>query len=515
MCLGVFNKILSKRLHPLPTWLLKLCSSELVAVITAIINSSLESSTVPDAFKQAVVRPVLKKVTLDEDALCSYRLISNLPFLSKLVEKVIARQLNIHLDMNTLRDPFQSAYRHGHSTETALLRVKNDIAATLDEKGKVVLVMLDLSSAFDTINHDILMNRLQHSVGITDAALSWLHSYITERYQRVAVDSATSADCVMKCGVPQGSVLGPILYCIYKRPIGDIVARHGLKYHCYADDTQIYMAVKHNQPITEAISKIEQCLTEVTDWYGKNQLKLNTEKSEAVIFLTKTKRNDLPCNISVTIDGHRVVPKPSVRNLGVILDSGLTMQAHVAQIAKSCYHQIRNIGQIRSSITDEACKTLIHALVTARLDYANALLYGLPQTTLQRLQRVQNCAARLVSRTRKYDHITPVLQHLHWLPICVRPTYKVLMFVYSVMHEQAPCYLAELLSRRQSNRRLRSASLPLLRLPASQTVTHGDRRFAVAAAALWNGLPDSVRTAKTQPQYKTLLKTHLFRLAFL
>ena len=108
------------------------------------------------------------------------------------------------------------------------------------------------------------------------------------------------------------------------------------------------MAVKRNQPITEAITKIEQCLTEVTDWYGKNQLKLNTEKSEAVIFLTKTKRNDLPCNISVTIDGHRVVPKPSVRNLGVILDSGLTMQAQVAQIAKCCYHQIRNIGQIRS-----------------------------------------------------------------------------------------------------------------------------------------------------------------------
>ena len=162
-------------------------------------------------------------------------------------------------------------------------------------------MMLDLSSAFDTINYDILMNRLQHSVGITDAALSWLHSYLTERYQRVAVDSTTSADCVMKCGVPQGSVLGPILYCIYTRPIGYIVARHGLQYHCYADDTQTHMAVKHNQPITEAITKIEQCLTEVTDWCGKNKLKLNTEKSEAVIFLTSKQRNDLPSDISVTI----------------------------------------------------------------------------------------------------------------------------------------------------------------------------------------------------------------------
>ena len=149
----------------------------------------------------------------------------------------------------------------------------------------------------------------------------------------------------------------------------------------------------------------------------------------------------------------------------------------------------------------------MHAFVTARLDYANSLLYGLPQTTLLRLQRVQNCAARLVSRTRKYDHITPVLQHLHWLPICVRPTYKVLVFAYSVMHDQALCYPVELLSRRQPNRRLRSASLPLLTLPASQPVTQGDRLFPIAAAALWNGLPDSVRTAKTQLHYKTLLKT--------
>ena len=179
--------------------------------------------------------------------------------------------------------------------------------------------------------------------------------------------------------------IGPIIYYIYTRPIGDIVARHGLKYLCYADDTQIHMAVKHNQPITRAITKIEQCLTEVTDWYRKNQIKLNTEKSEAVIFLTSKQRNDLPSAISMTIGAHRVVPKPSVRNIGVILDSGLTVQAQVAQIAKSCYHQIYNIGQIWSSITEDARKPLVHALVTARLNYAYALLYGLPQTTLQRL----------------------------------------------------------------------------------------------------------------------------------
>ena len=280
------------------------------------------------------------------------------------------------------------------------MRVKNDIAATL-EKGKVVLVVLDLSSACDTIYHDILMNRLQHFVGMTEAAI---HSYTTERYQRVAVDSATSADCVVKYGVPQGPVLGPTLYCMHTRPIGDIVARH--IYH-------IYMGLKHNQPNTEASIMIERCFIEVTDWYRMNQLQLITEKSKTVIFLTSKQRNDLPSDISVTIGGHRVVPKQYVRNMEVILDSGLTMQAQVAQIAKSCYHHICNIGKIRSSITDD-------------------------------VQRGQNCAVRLVSRTWKYDHITPVLQHLHWLPIYVCSTYKVLQFAYSGMHDQSPCFIAEL-----------------------------------------------------------------------
>ena len=182
-----------------------------------------------------------------------------LAVLSKLVEKVISRQLNSHLDMNTLGDPFQTAYRHGHSTETALLRVKNDIAVTLDEKGKVVLVMLDLSSAFDIINHNI-----------DESTATFCRHYRRSTFMAPFVHHRTLPESrrgqrnicwfVMKCGVPQGSVLGPILYCIYTIPIGEIVAQHGLKYHCYADDTQIYMAVKNNQPITEAITKIEQCI---------------------------------------------------------------------------------------------------------------------------------------------------------------------------------------------------------------------------------------------------------------
>ena len=123
--------------------------------------------------------------------------------------------MNDHVDGNTLRDKMQSAYRAGHSTETALLRIKNDIDAALDRKSMVILVMLDLSSAFDTIEHEVLLTWLEHTFGITDKALTWLRSYLSERHQNVVVDSTMSADNVLQCGVPQGSVLGPVLYCMY------------------------------------------------------------------------------------------------------------------------------------------------------------------------------------------------------------------------------------------------------------------------------------------------------------
>ncbi len=154
--------------------------------------------------------------------------------------------------------------------------------------------------------------------------------------------------------------------------------------------------------------------------------------------------------------------------------------------------------------------------MTSRLDYGNALLYGLPHTVMQRLQRVQNCAARLITRTRKYEHITPVLQRLHWLPVHLRPTYKMLVFRYCALNGLALDYISELIGYRTINRTLRSTSQPrLLFVPASQTVTHGDHRFAVCSAVLWNNFPPTLRTATSLQVFKTLLKTHLFKQAFL
>ena len=220
-----------------------------------------------------------------------------------------------------------------------------------------------------------------------------------------------------------------------------------MQYHCYADDTQIYLIVER-----DGSKKLELCVAEVAAWLTKKLLKLNTEKSEAIVFSPAKQRDSLPVDVYITIAGHRIQPSSCVRSLGVQFDSNLKMEHQIANTVKSCYYQITNIGRIRPHLTEESCKILVQALGTSRLDYGNALLHGLPQTALQRLQKVQNSAARLITRTRNYEHITPVLQRLHWLPVHLRPTYKVLLFTYCALNGLAPDYLVELISYRPITR---------------------------------------------------------------
>ncbi|XP_062609777.1 uncharacterized protein LOC134271591 [Saccostrea cucullata] len=182
----------SCELDPIPTSVLKSCVDSLLPTITTIINKSLSESTVPTSLKNAVVRPLLKKQGLDKEVLKNYRPVSNLPFISKILENVVNSRLEDHLQSNHLHDRQQSAYRVYHSTETALLRVHHDITSALDKGSSVVLLMLDLSAAFDVIDHNVLINRLEFSFGITGAALSWIRSYLSDRHQRIVIGSSES-----------------------------------------------------------------------------------------------------------------------------------------------------------------------------------------------------------------------------------------------------------------------------------------------------------------------------------
>ena len=225
---------------------------------------SLSTSVVLTSFKRAIVRPLSKKPALEKDILKNYRPVSNLPFISKVLEKVVESRLENHLASNYLHDRVQSAYRAGHSTETALLRVHHDITRALNKNRCAVLVMLDLSAAFDVIDHTILRKRLEYSFGISGGALQWLLSYLQDRTQRIAIGSVLSDEFHLQCGVPQGFVLGPNLYYIFSKPIAEICRRHNMSYHFYANDTQLYLVFEPLENWIDISKRFEDSLTDIS-----------------------------------------------------------------------------------------------------------------------------------------------------------------------------------------------------------------------------------------------------------
>ena len=266
-------------LDPIPTSLIKECLSDLLPLITRIVNSSLCSGVVPPQFKQAVVTPMLKKPGLDPNDLKNFRPVSNLPFISKILEKVVLTQLQKHLSENDLLEIRQSAYRKNHSTETALLSVVDGLLRNADDRLVSVLALLDLSAAFDTLDHPILLQRLETTFGISGTVLHWFASYLEGREQSVKVDNVLSSPSPLQFGVPQGSVLGPILFTLYSQPLSDLICRHECDYHKYADDTQLSKGAPPDQ-FQSLLCDIQTCIESLVGWMYSNKLKLNAEKTE-------------------------------------------------------------------------------------------------------------------------------------------------------------------------------------------------------------------------------------------
>ncbi len=310
-----------------------------------IINSSLSLEYVPKTFNLAVIKPLIKKTQLEPKDLVNYRPISNLPFLSKILEKVVSSQLYSFLEKNGICEDFQSGFRPYHSTETALIRVTNDLLLSSDRGCISLLVLLDLSAAFDTIDHNILLNRLQNFVGISGSALAWFKSYLSDRHQFLAVNDEVSYRSQVQYGVPQGSVLGPLLFTLYMLPLGDIIRRHGVSFHCYADDTQLYISSRPGE--THQIEKLTECIVDIKNWMTSNFLLLNSEKTEVLIIgpINPTCNN---LEHYLTLDGCSVnFSSSSVRNLGVLFDSNLSFESHVSNICKTAFFHLKNISKLR------------------------------------------------------------------------------------------------------------------------------------------------------------------------
>ena len=306
-----------------------------------MINFSLTEGIFPSQFKQAVITPLIKKASLNKNELKNYRPVSGLIYLSKLTERVVASQLQNHFEKNKLFNVWQSAYRPGHSTESALLRVKNDIHMSMAKGNVAALVLLDLSAAFDTIDHQILLHRLSAWFGLGGTVLDWFTSYLNQSTQNIKIGDTLSEPTSLEYGVPQGSVLGPLLFTTYTTPISNIIHESDhIYHHLYADDTQVYISLTPGNAQT-TFSTLQVCLSAVQSWMSKNMLKLNPDKTEFLLIGTENKRNKLSALFPITILGNDTSPCAKVRNLGVVFDANFSFAQHVSSICSSCHYHIR------------------------------------------------------------------------------------------------------------------------------------------------------------------------------
>ena len=495
----------------LPVSLLRQTTNVMAPLLTRLANLSFSSGVFPSSYKLGHVTPLIKKPGLNRTDPANYRPISNLSNFSKLLERLALARLQPMVLGSRNFCPLQSAYRSGHSTETALLKLVNDIKRAAGDGKCTALLALDISAAFDSICFDTLRRRARDDFGLSGAALDWLMSFVSGRSQYVAVGEERSQPSPCTTGVPQGSVLGPLLYAMYVSPIGDVVTGHGMSYHLYADDLQVYTAIRTDQ-LTD-LSTLESCTADVARWFLENALLLNPTKTEAVLFGTRQRLRAVDGGRGVSAAGALVSFADSLKLLGVTLDSSLSLDRHVSDVVRSCNYHIRALRHIRKRLTPEAARIAACAIVGARLDYCNSLFYGMSNKNFDKLQSVQNSLARVVGCVPWSVDVGELRRSLHWLPIRQRVIFKVAIMTYRVRTSGSPMYLSSMLQSHQPQRVLRSSDQCLLELPRVR-IDFERGAFSVAAPAVWNGLPRHLQESGTVATFKTGLKTWLYQEAY-
>ena len=378
--------------------------------------------------------------------------------------------------------------------------------------------MLDLSSAFDTISHELLLKRLKYRFGITDTVLQWIESFLTNRTQHVKVSNrdwmAISSKKVLKQGVPQGSVLGPVLFNLFISPLGEICRKHNINFHGYADNSQNYMSFQpqyHNTVNQDtSIKNLENCLEDIRTWMSLNILKLNEDKTEFII-VGVWQQLDKVRELSIKIGDDKITNSTVVKNLGVYIDCELKLSTHVNKIVSSSFNTLQNISRIRHHLDCDSIKILVQALIISKLDYCNSLFLGIPQYNLDKLQWIQNMSCRVIKQLPKSAHITGYLAELHWLKIkeCIK--YKVSMLMFKCLHNLAPQYLIYIIIfTYHQELNLRSRNNFVLPTRVSRTTMVHTGSISSMGPRIWNSLPITVKNTNNLDTFKSRLKTHLF-----
>ena len=489
---------------PLPSAVLKSKIEVFIPIWTKLVNLSLDEGSTY-CLKNAAVIPLIKQCDdiMDKDNRKNYRPVSNLQFVGKHIERVVRIRLNNHMTENDLNSDFQHGYKKDHSTETLLLKIVNDLLVACDNQHPTIVMLLDLSAAFNTVDQTKLLNILKEEIGIDGTALKWFASFLIGRTQKIKIGDTYSENGELDFGVAQGSILGPDLFNIYIRSMKKHVEPVRFSLFGFADDHQL---MKTFLPVFQMYAldgDINRCFKSITEWMNHFFLRLNASKTKILVIIPPSLRNTIRIE-GTFINNNCIRFVHSAKNLGVILDDELSFSEQVSKVVKTCFMIIRKLSKIKDFLTFEHLRTAVSALIFSRLDYCNSLYFGIHGELLNKLQYVQNSAARLVRRKNHFRGPTfEYIEKCHWLRIRERMVFKVCLMVHKCLYGAAPTCLTKMMSYVSSNR-----TMKLMQFKCSGKF--GNRAFARAGPKVWNILPRRIRMESDQAKLKSALKTYLF-----
>ena len=485
----------------LPLYVIRHCLPVLGPHILHLVNTSIISCTFPTSWKLASVVPLHKSGSISDAN--NFRPISLLPALSKICEKIVCTQLSSYLSSCHALSPSQYAYRKCHSTEDALVDAVEWITRRVDTGHVAAVTSIDLSRAFDSVDHGVLLTKLKW-YGID---VAWFKSYLGDRRQVVR---GGSLSLPVSCGVPQGSLVGPILFSIFTNDLPSYIP-HG-RLVSYADDTQLLDSA-HPDDLSRLMSRQEETLKCVSSYFTSNSLKMNPTKT--TLILVGTAHNlKKASSFHINIADHTLIPSPSVKMLGVTLDRSLSWDEHISSVVKKCHSTLVCLYKIRHHLTPEARKLLIQAHVFPHILYCLSVWGGAAACHMARIQKLINFGARIVTGTPMREHISPVLKSLGWPSVRDLVAHRDCMGVFRALSEsQAPLAVRSLFCRRAdvSQRTTRATAAGELELPAFR-LSLSRRAFSYRAASTWNHLPPATTASRTRTEFARRLSPVVYRL---
>ena len=471
----------------------------LIFYIFVIINTSIVTGIFPKSWKHPFVIPYFKNG--DTDNVGNYRPISLLPILSKVLEKIVANQLMSYLETNELLSQSQHGFRKNLSTETALLKVNEYIYNNIDNKNISLLLLLDLSKAFDSVSHRILLTKCSDM----NIDQFWFENYLSDRIQSVKLDSMVSSPREVKYGVPQGSILGPILFLIYINDMSKILKEYILVQ--YADDTQIILSGKM-QDLPDLVTRAEKSLRDAKNYFQINGLNVNERKTQCIFIGSRQLIAQIPPETKIYFGDTPIVPSSTVKNLGVHMDQYMLFDVHINHMSRKINGLLIALNRIKDRLDKQSREIVVQSLALSIINYCLRVWSMTTNEQIERVQKLQNFAARVVhGGARKYDHVTPIIKELKWLKIENKIVFDICIFTYKVCHNMLPDWLFSFPVNHYINTRTTRQSSNLY--VARRKTDIGTRAISVKGPKLFNAIPSAVQKQPTLIRFKDKLKKYL------